>query len=177
LDLNHPEQPPVSVGPTHKSYISSLDTFKRENKELIITTSADNVHVWDKSEKYNQTINIPGSRVITSAVGLDNGWMACTNRLGFLYFIDPQNNVYKYNDRETADMKRAKSEKLSALSIQDGKLVQHTSSSINSRERHTFDVRDINPHNPNFVFVPSKKTAANENVQPREENPSSYRRI
>jgi hypothetical protein len=80
---------------THGSYVTSVGILKFEGQEKTISSSAECVYIWDQHMKNPEKIQIPGSRVIKSVVGLNDGYIACTDRAGQLYVIGPNKQIYK----------------------------------------------------------------------------------
>lgn len=165
LDATSPQQKLEQIGGLHKSYVTSVGSLKRPGeKECCISSSANSVYLWDKEMKKAEIITIPNcNKVITSVVGLNNGCIACVDRLGSIFVIDAEKNVHTIEEKfpTTSAESTGKQVNLSRLSInQQGKLVQHDKEgthfdeSIEDKIDNYFKKLDFDLNEPAETFRP-----------------------
>ncbi|MBV9575707.1 MAG: WD40 repeat domain-containing protein [Gammaproteobacteria bacterium] len=124
VDLNDANPIATPVGIKHPTYVSCVGVLQSEKEQAYLSSSAENVYVWNKVTGEQKTFPIAESKVIMSVIGLENGWVACADRIGRLYLFDPADpakRVYEYDDGHP---KFAGEERLTKLNLQNEMLIQ-----------------------------------------------------
>lgn len=123
VDLTKPRPIPERQGEHHTSFLN-IGKIKIGNIETYFSRSAEDVFIYNQSTDTLEKFSIPGSKMIMSVVGLENGWVACADRVGRVYLFNPNDPAKKIYDYEDGSSKFEGDERLSKLSLQNGMLIQ-----------------------------------------------------
>lgn len=146
----------------HAAYVTDAGTLK---SGMHFSSSLVSIFLYDQNLKKTDEINIKG---IMSAKELDNGWLACCDRIGRLYLINPKEpkKVYEYDDGEPK-FKEGEN-RLTKLRVEGGKLIQ--SSNTRSKE---FDLNTLMTGKK--AFVERSETDVREQEEAANRNRNRYR--